>query len=83
METYLKQGRLEGGVRELQRHQLIFNFLKSPETNNQTICKHLRENKEISDSQHGFVKNKSCQSNLISLCGRVTGFETEEKQFML
>lgn len=81
METYLKGGGLEGSVRELQRHQLFFNFLKHPGTNNQTICKHLRENKEISDSQYGFVQNKSCQTNLISLHDRVTGSETEEKQF--
>lgn len=28
----------------------------------------------MSDSQHGFVRNKSCQTNFISSYDRVTGF---------
>jgi len=40
----------------------------------QTICKPLEDNKKMSDSQHGFVRNKSCQTNFISSCDRVTGF---------
>lgn len=67
METYWKREGLEGRVKELWTHQLILNFLKNPGTDNQTISKHLRENKEISGSQHGFVKDKSCQTDLISL----------------
>lgn len=71
------------GVRELQTHQLTFNFLRNPGTNNQTIYKHVREDKEIRDSQHGFVKNTLCQINLICFHGRVTGFGTEGKTFKL
>lgn len=31
-----------------------------------SVCKHLEENNVIIKKQHGFIKNKSCQTNLIS-----------------
>ena len=37
-----------------------------------SVCKHLENNAVITRSQHGFVKNKSCQTNLISFFDRVT-----------
>uniref|UniRef100_K7F0M3 Reverse transcriptase domain-containing protein n=1 Tax=Pelodiscus sinensis TaxID=13735 RepID=K7F0M3_PELSI len=36
------------------------------------ICKHLKGGKVIGNSQHGFVKNKSCQINLIAFSYRIT-----------
>lgn len=39
------------------------------EKTKQTVYKHLEDNKLISKSQHGFVKMKSCQTNLIFLLG--------------
>uniref|UniRef100_K7EWB1 Reverse transcriptase domain-containing protein n=1 Tax=Pelodiscus sinensis TaxID=13735 RepID=K7EWB1_PELSI len=36
------------------------------------ICKHLEGGKVIGNSQHGFVKNKSCQTNLIAFFDRIT-----------
>lgn len=45
----------------------------------QTICKPLEDNKKMSDSQHGFVRNKSCQTNFIFSYDRVTGFVDRAK----
>lgn len=39
------------------------------EKTKQTVYEHLEDNKLISKSQHGFVKMKSCQTNLIFLLG--------------
>jgi len=36
------------------------------------ICKHLEGGKVIGNSQHEFVKNKSCQTNLIAFFDRIT-----------
>jgi len=36
-----------------------------------SICKHLGDNKVLRKSQHKFVKNKSCQTNLIFSFDRV------------
>jgi len=49
-----------------------FSSWKNTRTNNQTICKHLKENKEISKCEHGFVKTKLYWNNLISFCERAT-----------
>uniref|UniRef100_K7EZJ1 Reverse transcriptase domain-containing protein n=1 Tax=Pelodiscus sinensis TaxID=13735 RepID=K7EZJ1_PELSI len=38
----------------------------------ESICKHLEDNKGIGSSQQGFVKNKSCQTNLIAFFDRIT-----------
>ena len=32
----------------------------------QAVCKHLKDNAVLNKSQHGFHRNKSCQTNLIS-----------------
>ena len=37
-----------------------------------SLCKHLENNTVITRSQHGFVKSKSCQTNLISFFDQVT-----------
>lgn len=47
-----------------------FSSWKNTRINNQTICKHLKENKEISNFQYEFVKTKLYQNNLISFCER-------------
>lgn len=44
-----------------------------PQSNVRTIHKHLDNNQVIKNSQHEFVKNKLCQTNLISFFDRVTG----------
>ena len=36
-----------------------------------SLCKHLENKAVITRSQHGFVKNKSCQTNLISFFDEV------------
>ncbi|CAM5112215.1 unnamed protein product [Natator depressus] len=44
-----------------------------------SICKHLEDNEVISNRQHGFVKNKSCQTNLIAFFDRVTSLVDREE----
>lgn len=39
---------------------------------NYTLCQHLNNDMETCRSPPGFVKKKSCQTNLISFCDRVT-----------
>ena len=38
----------------------------------QAVCKHLEENVVLNKSQHGFLRDKSCQTNLFSFFDRVT-----------
>ncbi|XP_067329304.1 DNA-3-methyladenine glycosylase-like isoform X1 [Anolis sagrei] len=40
----------------------------------EAVCKHLETNAVIANSQHGFIKNKSCQTNLISFFDRATSW---------
>lgn len=47
--------------RELQTNQFNLSSWKNTRTNNQTVCKHLEDNK----CQQGFFKYKLCQINLI------------------
>lgn len=44
-----------------------------PQRDVRTLHKHLDNNQVIKNSQHEFVKNKLCQTNLISFFDRVTG----------
>lgn len=48
-------------------------YLKEPRINRHVICKYLRDNKEMNNSQHIFVKNKSYQANLISFYASLLG----------
>ena len=36
------------------------------------MCKHLEENVVLNKSEHGFIRNKSCRTNLISFFDRVS-----------
>ena len=38
----------------------------------QAVCKHIMENAVLNKSQNGFLRNKSCQINLVSFFKRVT-----------
>jgi len=38
----------------------------------ETILKHMENKDLIGDSQHGFTKGKSCLTNLVAFCVRVT-----------
>lgn len=48
-------------------------YLKEPRINQHVICKYHRDNKEMNNSQHRFVKNKSYQANLISFYASLLG----------
>lgn len=43
----------------------------------ESICRHLERNDVINNTQHGFLKHKSCQTNLISFFDRVTSLVDE------
>ena len=43
------------------------------------ITQHVQDNQGIRPSQHGFMKGKSCLTNLISLYDQVTHLVDEEK----
>ncbi|GAB0183616.1 mitochondrial enolase superfamily member 1 [Grus japonensis] len=44
-----------------------------------TIMQHTQDNQVIRPSQHGFMKGRSCLTNLISFYGRVTSLVDEGK----
>ena len=46
------------------------------------IEKHLKDNAVIAPSQHGFMRGKSCSTNLISFYDKVTHHLTKESQSM-
>lgn len=48
-----------------------------------SICKHLEENNVIIRRQHGFIKNKSCQTNLISFFDFLTSWVGTQWVFLL
>ncbi|CAM5178145.1 unnamed protein product [Eretmochelys imbricata] len=45
----------------------------------ESILKHLEKRKVIRNSQHGFIKGKSCRTNLIAFYDEITGSVDEEK----
>ncbi|CAM4571371.1 unnamed protein product [Caretta caretta] len=45
----------------------------------ESILKHLEERKVIRNSQHGFIKSKSCLTNLIAFYDEITGSVDEGK----
>ena len=44
-----------------------------------TISRHMKGKKVIGSSQHGFIKGKSCLTNLITFYDEMTGLVDEEK----
>lgn len=70
----------------LKKVRLVINSLHTPfsscqvqfspglilQRNVRTIPEHLDNNQVIKNSQHEFVKNKLCQTNLMSFFDRVT-----------
>ena len=45
----------------------------------ETISKHTKAKKVNGSSHHGFMKGKSCLSNLTALCNEVTGLVNERR----
>jgi len=47
------------------------------------ISKQVEEKKVIRSSQHGFMKGKSCLTNLVAFCDGMTGWVNDERCFYL
>lgn len=66
-----------GKLRSYLQKQLsqisLLLYLKEPRINHHVICKYLKDNKEMNNSQHIFVKSKSYQANLISFYASLLG----------
>ena len=45
----------------------------------ETISKHTKDKKVNGSSHHGFMKGKSCLSNLTALCDEMTGLANERR----
>jgi len=43
------------------------------------LTRHMKDNEGIRPSQHGFMKGRSCLTNLISFCDQMTHLLDEEK----
>jgi len=43
------------------------------------LTKHVKDNQRIRPSQHGFMKGRSCLTNLVSFCDQVTCLVDEGK----
>jgi len=41
----------------------------------QTMVRHMENDEVTGDSQHGFIKGKSCLTNLVIFCDRLTALE--------
>jgi len=53
--------------------KITYQFIPS------VLTGHVKDNQRIRPSQHGFIKGRSCLTNLISFYDQVTGLEGEGK----
>uniref|UniRef100_A0A803TCK4 Reverse transcriptase domain-containing protein n=1 Tax=Anolis carolinensis TaxID=28377 RepID=A0A803TCK4_ANOCA len=78
MDKGLGEIRPQIGKQVVQEHLAMLNEFKSPGPDqlHPSVLKELAEviSEPLAKSQHGFTKNKSCQTNLISFFDRVTSW---------
>ncbi|PKU29724.1 rna-directed dna polymerase from mobile element jockey- hypothetical protein [Limosa lapponica baueri] len=58
------EGGLEGGSRELQACQSDLGAWEGYKTFRSAIMRHMKDNQAIGPSKHGFLKGRSCLTNL-------------------